>query len=50
MENKHTQDDLRMLQALPLDVKLESNNKVYAANNTSYGLGLNYAINKKLKV
>ena len=34
----------------PLDVKLESNNKVYAANNTSYGLGLNYAINKKLKV
>ena len=34
----------------PLDAKLESNNKVYAANNTSYGLGLNYAINKKLKV
>ena len=34
----------------PLDAKLDSNNKVYAANNTSYGLGVNYVINKKLKV
>ena len=25
MENKHTQDDLKMLQALPLDVKNQKN-------------------------
>ncbi len=34
----------------PLDAKLDSNDKAYAANNTSYGLGVNYVINKKLKV
>lgn len=34
----------------PLDAKLDSNDKAYSANNTSYGLGVNYVINKKLKV
>ncbi len=34
----------------PLDAKLDTNDKAYAANNTSYGLGVNYVINKKLKV
>ena len=34
----------------PLDAKLNRNDKTYAANNTSYGLGVNYVINKKLKV
>ena len=37
-------------QGSPLDAKLNSNDKTYAANNTSYGLGVNYVINKKLKV
>ena len=34
----------------PLDDKLANNDKTYSANNQSYGLGLNYAINKKLKI
>ncbi len=34
----------------PLDAKLDSNDKAYSANNSSYGLGINYVINKKLKV
>ena len=34
----------------PLDAKLDTNDKTYTANNTSYGLGVNYVINKKLKV
>ena len=34
----------------PLDAKLDTNDKAYTANNTSYGLGVNYVINKKLKV
>jgi hypothetical protein len=33
----------------PLDAKLENNDKNYAANY-SYGIGVNYAVNKKLKV
>ncbi len=33
----------------PLDEKLASNEKVYGTNY-SYGLGVNYAVNKKLKV
>ncbi len=34
----------------PLDAKLDTNDKAYSANNSSYGLGVNYVINKKLKV
>ncbi|MBY0486043.1 MAG: hypothetical protein K2P85_02450 [Flavobacteriaceae bacterium] len=34
----------------PLDSELKDNNKVYSANNVSYGLGVNYAVNKRLKV
>ena len=34
----------------PLDDKLANNDKTYSANNQSYGLGLNYAISKKLKI
>jgi hypothetical protein len=34
----------------PLDSKLASNDKTYSINNTSYGLGVNYALNKKLKI
>lgn len=34
----------------PLDNKLISNDKTYSINNTSYGMGVNYAINKKLKI
>ena len=34
----------------PLDDKLANNDKTYSANNQSYGLGLNYAITKKLKI
>jgi hypothetical protein len=34
----------------PLDNKLVKNDKTYSINNTSYGLGVNYALNKKLKI
>lgn len=34
----------------PLDNSLEKNDKSYMANNQSYGLGVNYALNKKLKI
>ena len=34
----------------PLDDGLKNNDKSYAANNQSYGIGVNYALNKKLKV
>ena len=34
----------------PLDSELKDNNKVYSVNNISYGLGVNYAVNKRLKV
>ncbi len=34
----------------PLDNSLKNNDKSYAANNQSYGIGVNYAVNKRLKV
>jgi hypothetical protein len=34
----------------PIDDKLANNDKAYSANNQSYGVGVNYALNKKLKV
>ena len=34
----------------PIDDKLVNNDKAYSANNQSYGVGVNYALNKKLKV
>jgi len=34
----------------PLDSKLAENDKVYSANNISYGIGVNYAVNKKIKI
>lgn len=34
----------------PLDDNLAANDKTYSANNQSYGLGVNYAVNKKLKI
>ncbi len=34
----------------PLDSKLKENDKVYSAENISYGIGVNYAINKKIKI
>ena len=34
----------------PLDDGLKNNDKSYGANNQSYGIGVNYALNKKLKV
>jgi len=30
----------------PLDDGLKNNDKTYAANNQSYGIGVNYALNK----
>ena len=34
----------------PLDSKLVDNDKVYSAENISYGIGVNYAVNKKIKI
>lgn len=34
----------------PLDNSLKNNDKSYSANNQSYGVGVNYALNKKLKI
>ena len=34
----------------PLDDNLAANDKTYSANNQSYGVGVNYAVNKKLKI
>lgn len=34
----------------PLDSKLAENDKVYSAENISYGIGVNYAVNKKIKI
>lgn len=34
----------------PLDNSLKDNDKSYSANNQSYGVGVNYALNKKLKI
>jgi hypothetical protein len=34
----------------PLDNSLEKNDKSYMANNPSYGVGVNYALNKKVKI
>lgn len=34
----------------PIDNSLKDNSKSYATNNKSYGLGINYTLNKKLKV
>ncbi|MEI7507912.1 MAG: hypothetical protein WCJ62_00430 [Flavobacterium sp.] len=34
----------------PLDDNLAANDKSYSANNQSYGVGVNYAVNKKLKI
>jgi hypothetical protein len=34
----------------PLDSKLVNNDKVYSAENISYGIGVNYAVNKKIKI
>lgn len=34
----------------PLDSKLQNNDKQYSASNISYGIGVNYALNKKLKI
>ena len=34
----------------PLDDNLANNDKTYSANNQSYGLGVNYAVNKNLKI
>jgi hypothetical protein len=34
----------------PLDNTLAANEKSYSANNQSYGVGLNYVLNKKLKI
>jgi Outer membrane protein beta-barrel domain len=34
----------------PIDDKLANNDKAYSANNQSYGVGVNYSLNKKLKV
>jgi hypothetical protein len=34
----------------PLDNALKENKKSYTANNQSYGIGVNYALNKKLKI
>ena len=34
----------------PIDDKLATNDKAYSANNQSYGVGVNYALNKKLKI
>ena len=34
----------------PLDSKLVKNDKVYSAENISYGIGVNYAVNKKIKI
>jgi hypothetical protein len=34
----------------PLDNSLKDNDKSYSANNQSYGVGVNYTLNKKLKI
>jgi len=34
----------------PLDNSLKNNDKSYSVNNQSYGVGVNYALNKKLKI
>lgn len=34
----------------PLDSKLIDNDKVYSAENISYGIGVNYAVNKRVKI
>jgi hypothetical protein len=34
----------------PLDNSLKDNNKSYSVNNQSYGVGVNYALNKKIKI
>lgn len=34
----------------PLDSSLKNNDKSYAANNQSYGIGVNYTLNKRVKL
>ncbi len=34
----------------PLDVELKNNDKTYSASNISYGVGVNYTLNKKIKI